>query len=126
MKLAARIATGLIALLFLAMGVRWIVDPAGAAAGLGMELLTGLGASSQIGDFGAFFLSGGAMLAWAVRTGQAGWTYPPAIMVGAAAVMRTLAWATGNADFAAQAIVPEIIMTAIFVGSARLRAGEGD
>ena len=124
MKTASRIVTGLLALLFFVSGVRWIVDPAGAAEGLGMELLTGIGASTQIGDISAFFIAAAAMLAWAVRPGQAGWIYPPAIMVGAAALMRTLAWAAGHADLATPFIVFEIIMAAILVGAARMRADE--
>ena len=125
MKVASRIVTGLFALLFLLSGVRWIADPAGAAASLGMDLLTGLGASTQIGDIGAFFISGAAMLAWALRPGQAAWIYPPAIMVAAAAVMRTLAWTAGHADLATPAIAFEIVMAALLVGAAHLRADEG-
>ena len=37
------------------MGLRWLVDPSGAAAGIGMPVLDGLARSSQIGDLGAFF-----------------------------------------------------------------------
>ena len=39
------------------MGVRWLVDPAGAAAEIGMPLLSGLARSSQIGDLAALFLA---------------------------------------------------------------------
>ena len=48
-----RIITLLVALaslLFVAIGVRWLVDPAGAAPELGLSLSQGLGLSTQIGD----------------------------------------------------------------------------
>ena len=48
--------------LFVIMGLNWLVDPAGAAKNLGMPLLEGIGRSSQIADFGAFFTTGGSMV----------------------------------------------------------------
>jgi hypothetical protein len=46
-------------LLFVILGLRWLIDPQAAAATLGMALSDGVGRSSQIGDFGAFFFTGG-------------------------------------------------------------------
>ena len=46
-------------LLFVVMGLRWLVDPAGVAPSLGLTLETGFGLSSQIGDLSAFFLVAG-------------------------------------------------------------------
>ncbi len=124
MKLLLRVLSGLVGLMMLANGVRFGIDPAGAAAGLGMHLLTGVGASTQIGDIGAFFLSIATFVALAQRRGAAHWLLPAAVLLGAAAGMRTLAAATGNAPFAPQFIVPELVMVAILVGAARARADE--
>ena len=47
------------AILFLVIGVRWLVNPGGIAPDLGLTLETGLGLSSQIGDLSAFFMVAG-------------------------------------------------------------------
>ena len=47
---------GLIAFLFIVLGVRWLVDPSASAIGLGLAPQVGLGLSSQVGDLSAFFL----------------------------------------------------------------------
>jgi hypothetical protein len=125
MTMVFRVLSALIALMFLMTGINWIRDPASAAEGLGMELLTGLGASTQIGDISSFFLSIAAMIGLAQRRGQAHWFYPAAMLVGTAAVTRTLAYLTGNAAFGTEFIVPEILMTAILLMAARTRSGEG-
>ena len=54
---AIRIIAGLVGLMLFVMGLRWLVDPGGAAAEIGMEVLEGLARSSQIGDLGAFLSS---------------------------------------------------------------------
>lgn len=44
------------AILFLVVGLRWLVDPAGVAPSFGLSLSQGLGLSSQVGDMAGFFL----------------------------------------------------------------------
>ena len=53
-----RVVVALPAILFVVMGLRWVVAPAGIAPEFGMPLLQGLGLSTQIGDLGAFFFCG--------------------------------------------------------------------
>ena len=50
------------AILFTAFGLRWAVDPGGAATQFGMPLLDGLGLSTQAGDLTAFFLGLGIFI----------------------------------------------------------------
>ena len=57
MKKTLRVLSILVGAMFLVQALRWLWDPGAAAEALGMELLTGVGASTQIGDIGAFFLS---------------------------------------------------------------------
>jgi len=99
--------------------VRFAFAPAGAAADLGMGLLTGVGASTQIGDIGALFLAASVLIALGQRPGQGRWLLAAAILLGCAALMRTLAGATGHADFAPQFVVPEVVMAGILVAAAR-------
>ena len=61
---------GMPAVLFIVMGLRWLLDPAGIAPSLGLSLETGLGLSTQVGDLAAFFLvlgSGISMPSYLVR-----------------------------------------------------------
>ena len=62
MKTLLRILVTLPGVLFVVIGLRWAVDPTGAAAELGMSLLEGVGRSSQIADVGALFLAMGLMM----------------------------------------------------------------
>ena len=102
------------------MVIGWLVNPEGAAESLGMELLSGIGASTQIGDLSAFFLATAIMIGLAQRPGESAWLYP----IGSAALMRTLAWALGHADFALAFILFEVGMTFVLVVTAILRADE--
>ena len=99
--------------MFFGTGVQWILSPAAAAESLGMELLTGMGASTQIGDISAFFFAVSAMALLGQRQGQAHWLYPAALLVGTAAVTRTLAFLTGNAPLECAGADP------VFVGRIR-------
>jgi hypothetical protein len=126
MKILFRVLSGLVGLMMLTNGVRFMIDPAGAAAGLGMELLTGIGASTQIGDISAFFFSIAIFVTLAQRPGTGHWLIPAAVLLAAAAVTRTLTAVTGHAPLATQFIVPEVIMATILVVAARLRRDEAD
>ena len=126
MNLIFRILAGLVGLAMGLSGVRWIIDPAGSAAGLGMPLLEDMGASTQIGDFAAFFLAIGVFVAVAQRRGASRWLLAAALLLGLAATMRTLAFAFGHAPFGAIPIAAEVVMATILVTSARLRAGSED
>lgn len=117
-----RILAGIVALLMGVTALGWLIDPAGAAQGLGMPLLEGLGRSTQVGDFTAFFLAITTFCALGIITRQTQWLYSAAMLLGFAAVMRTYAWATHGAEFAAALIATEVIMTALLVTSAWLMA----
>lgn len=110
---------GLVGLFFVISGVRWIFDPAGAAAGLGMPLLDGIGLSTQIGDMGSFFFAGGLLTLIGVWKQKSEWLIAPALLIGTAAVFRVLATVVQGADLAVPMIVAEIVMTAILVVAAR-------
>jgi len=121
MQGAIRIAVGLVGALFTLQALRWVVDPAGAAAGLGMPLLDGLARSTQIGDTGAFFLGMGAMLLIGAATARRAWVQAAALLLGAAAGMRVLAWGLHRAPFAKQFIAVELIFcVSLLVVSTRL------
>ena len=112
---ATRVIAGLFGLMMFAMGLRWLVDPSGAAAGIGMPVLDGLARSSQIGDLGAFFIVSGGFALLGVIKRNAALLYAPAALVGVAALFRLLAWLVQGAAFAPEFIVFELIMCAVFL-----------
>jgi len=105
---------------FVLQGLGWIVAPANAAAGLGMPLLDGLGRSTQVGDFAAFFLTAGVTMLVGSRAGNARLLLVPAGMLGSAAAVRTLAWLVHGASFAALFIAVEVV-AGIVLATAALR-----
>ncbi|MBX3025053.1 hypothetical protein KF840_09100 [bacterium] len=103
-----RLAVAVLGGFFVLQGLGWIIVPRRAAAGLGMPLLTGIGRSTQVGDFAAFFLVAGFTMLAGSRPGRAHWLRFPAALIGGAAITRTLAWLLHGADFAALFITIEL------------------
>jgi hypothetical protein len=116
-----RVVTVLPGILFVVIGVGWIIDPASAAAGVGMPLLEGVGRSTQIGDLGAFFLTMGLLILIGVTTLKRVWFYPPMMLLGLAATFRIVAWLVHGAALAGSMIAVEVIVTTLlFVSTIRL------
>lgn len=109
------------AIVFIVMGLQWLVAPAGVAAGLGLTLEQGLGLSSQIGDLASFFLSIGSCMLIALISERRVWFYPPMMMLAITAVGRTIAWLVHDATLAVSSILIELIVVLIlFIASKRL------
>ena len=111
----ARILAGLVAVVMGLSALGWLTDPLTAAEGLGMPLLDGVGRSTQIGDFSAFFLGTTLLCVLGAWRQEAQWLYSAAIILGLAALLRTLAWVLHGAPFATTFIVAELIMTALLI-----------
>ena len=111
----ARILSGLIGLLMLYTCVGWIMDPATAAAELAMPLLEGMGGNTQIGDFTSFFFTAGVFACIGAYRSEPAWLYASISLLGSAAVFRSLAVVAHGSVPLTQAIVFEIIMTAVLV-----------
>jgi len=119
MKRSLRVVVALPALLFVVMGLRWLVNPAGIAPELGLDLQTGLGLSSQVGDPSAFFLVAGLSVLIGLVTQRRTWFYPAVLLLLFAAVGRMVAWVLHGADFALQMIVVEIVLAGLFLMACR-------
>lgn len=117
-RLLRTIAT-LIGAGFALQGVGWLVAPERAAAGLGMVVLDGVGRSTQLGDFAAFFLTAGVTMLVGARPGRGSLLYVPAGLLGSAAVGRTVAWALHGAAFASTFIAVEVAASALLLAVAR-------
>lgn len=102
-----------------ANGVMFMFDPETAARQLGMPLLEGVGRSTQIGDFGSFFLCS------SIAAFYGAWNRSPlllsmaAVLIGGAAVCRMIASLVHAAPFATTFIAVELVLAAIWVVSAR-------
>ena len=107
------------AVLFLFMGLRWLVDPGGVAPDFGFVLGEGLGRSSQVGDFAAFFLTMGICILMGVVTGRRLWYYPPVMLLLLAAIGRLLAWAVHDAALAVDMILFEVGVGALLLAASR-------
>lgn len=106
--------------LFVIMGLRWLVDPAGIAPSLGLTLQTGFGLSSQIGDLAAFFLVAGLSILLAVVTRQQIWFYPAVMLLSIAAVGRVVAWIAHGAALVPQTILFEVVIAGLLLVAARI------
>jgi hypothetical protein len=106
-------------LLFVVLGLRWMVDPAGVAPSLGLSLATGFGLSSQIGDLSAFFLTAGLSILIAVATRMRSWFYPPVMLLLIAATGRLIAWLAHGASFAVQAMAFEVAVAVLLLIASR-------
>lgn len=126
MKLMGRrallVALTIPAILFVVMGLRWLVNPEGVAPELGLTIETGLGLSSQIGDLAAFFLVLGLTILIALVTNKRIWFYPPVMLLTITAVGRLVAWLVHGAAFAPQMIVSEIVVALLILAGARFLA----
>jgi hypothetical protein len=120
-----RVLVALPGILFVVMGLRWLVDPTGAASGLGMELLDGIGRSTQIADLAVFFLAMGMMILVGLITSQRHWFHVPALMLLGAAIFRVLAWLLHDAALAGQLIGVELVVACLLLfGASRLSTRE--
>ena len=124
MKNVLRAVSGLFGLLFLVSAIRWIVDPAAAAEGLGMPLLDGVGRSTQIGDIGAFFVLAAALILAGTLRENATLLRTAGLLLASAAVLRTIAMAHG-APLATAFIAVEVGVAALLVGTASQFSSSG-
>ena len=120
MKKVLSVIIALPAVMFIMTGLRWLVDPATAAAQFGMPLLDGIGLSTQIGDLAAFFIAGGMFVFIALITSKRSWYYPPIMLVGFTALFRVLAWLLHDATLAVQMIVSEIVIAVLLLAASRI------
>ena len=106
-------------LLFVVMGLRWLVDPAGIAPSLGLTLETGFGLSSQVGDLSGVFVVAGLSIMIGLTTRTRSWYYPPVMLLLIAATGRLIAWLVHGAAFVPETIAFEVVVAALLVIASR-------
>ena len=119
MRTVLRVVVTLPGVLFVVMGVRWLVTPTDMAPELGFALADGIGRSSQIGDFAAFFLTAGVCILMGVVTSKRIWFYPAGMLLLLAALGRLIAWAIHDAAFTASMIGFEVVVGVLLLLGSR-------
>ena len=98
-------------LLLQAMG--WVLDPSAAAAGLGMTIVEGVGANTQIGDFTSFFFSAGLFAVLGAIKEQHQWLYGSIALLGSAAIFRLLSVFLHGTEPLVSAIIFEVLILSL-------------
>ena len=107
-------------ILFVAIGLLWVISPYKAGANFGiLEISEGLGRSSLIGDVGSYFFCIGLMMILAAYTLRNIWFYAPAMLLAVTALFRVISWAAHDATFATQFIIIEILLITLLLVTAK-------
>jgi len=110
---------GLIALLFVVMGVNFLLNPVSAGGGIGLEALTVGGMSSLRGDLGGLFFGSAALLIYGIAKNQVGAFMAVAVYIGVIALCRLLGFANEGSDEASlTAFAAETVFVVILVFAA--------
>ena len=96
-------------LIFLSNAYSWVTNPSKASSDLGMPYLEGIGRSSQIGDFSAFFIGIGIFCFIGGIFKNISFLIAAIIILISAAAMRIIAWQLYSASFATLYIAVEIV-----------------
>lgn len=99
-----------VACVFLLTGIGWLIVPDIVGMQLGMTLLSGVGLSTQIGDFASFFVTLGSCMLFSLKTGNRVWLYIAIIMLCTAAFGRLIAWLFHGAAIAPDMIGAEVVI----------------
>ena len=113
MSFITKFLSSIPAIVFLIIGVFWVLQPGIMAENFGMVLSSGLGLSSQIGDLGSYFVSSALMIFYGIYTNNTHWFYPPILIMLLTALFRTLSTLLHDAPFAADMIGSEILFSGI-------------
>ncbi len=116
MQIAIKVVVGLMAVLFLVLGLGVMFDPASAPEQFGIESLGIVGSSTLRGDLGGMFLGSAVLLVWGIVRGQTMLFLAVAVLMGAIAAGRLIGFVVDGAN--AQVITPfavELVMVVILV-----------
>lgn len=110
----------LLALIFGAQGIVWLVNPARAAGFGGFGVPEGgPGLSTIVGVMAGWTLTIAVFLLLGVIRRERVWYYPPMLIFGVLAFGRIMAAALHGAPFLPERIVPELVFTGLLFLAAR-------
>ncbi len=108
-----KLGAGGAAALFVLLGLAWWVGPDLAGRLLGMDLLAGVGLSTQLADLASFFLTLGFCILAGLATGRRLWFFPAILLLGLAMIGRIIAWLAHGAALPADMIAVEVAVIAL-------------
>lgn len=110
----------LLALIFGAQGIAWLVDPPRAVRFWGFAVPEGgPGLSSMIGVLASWCLTIAACLLLALIRRRRFWYYPPMMMLGLFAIGRIVAGGVHGAPYLPERFIPELVFVALLYLAAR-------
>ena len=115
MSFITKFLSSIPAVVFLIIGVFWVLQPGIMAENFEMVWSSDLGLSSQIGDLGSYFVSSALMIFYGIYTNNTHWFYPPILIMLLTALFRTLSTLLHDAPFAADMIGSEILFSGILI-----------
>jgi hypothetical protein len=107
-----RVIIGLFGILFIALAASFLLDPARAAAGLGVGSLAPLGLTTLRGDFFAFFAAGGILSLMGAIRNDARFLTAPLLMIALTLAGRLITVAVSGFD---AAMAPPMVVEAVIV-----------
>lgn len=110
MRIVWKIGASLAAVVFILVGLGWLLAPGLVSEQMRMPMLEGDGRSTQIADLAAFFLTMGGAILIALRTNRSVWLYPPIMLLLFAATGRVIAWLAHGAGLALDMILVEVVV----------------
>ena len=115
MQIAIKVVVGLMALLFLFMGVNLMFDPVGGAPGFSLTPLGADGLNTIRGDLGGMFVTAAVLLVLGIIQQKAQWFYAGAILMGVIAFGRLIGFVVdgGPSDVTMPAFIAELVFLAI-------------
>ena len=115
-QISARLLSLIPGLIFLFQAYAWVTNHSTASYDLGMIYLEGIGRSTQIGDFSAFFISV-SIFCLLGSIFKIFLFFAAVIVLSSAATMRIIAWQIYDASFAPTFIIVEIVSTTMILAS---------
>lgn len=114
----------LLALIFGAQGVLWLIKPVSAARFWGFAVPNGgLGLSTMIGALAGWSLTIAVCLLLALIRRERVWYYPPMMMIGFLALGRIVAGAAHGAPPLPERFVTELVLVVLLYLAARTSSG---
>jgi hypothetical protein len=116
MQIAIKIVVGMMALMFLALGLGAMLNPGNAPDQFGVEALGMVGLSTLRGDLGGMFLGSAGLLSWGILRGQTMLFVAVAVLMGSIAFGRLIGFVVdgANGDVIGPFVI-ELVMAVVLV-----------
>lgn len=115
MNRVVRILACLPAAYLLANAMAWVLNPERAAVRIGMALLDESARGAQISITGTYFFIGALLALVGAWKAQPSWLFAAALLPGATAGLRLLAWGNHAAALATSSLLADLLMAAVLL-----------